>query len=118
MKLVHRLEPLFWLLFGAGGFAAALILPMLFFVLAIGFPLGWFGDATTTFVRMRTLFANPVGQLLLIAIPSLTFWHSAHHLRHFALDLGFERLEGPVSFALYGGAALGTAFAVRVALGS
>ena len=116
MKLIHRLEPVFWMLFGAGGFVSALILPALFFVIAVAFPLGWFGDATTTFLRMRTLFANPVGGLLVIVIPSLIFWHSAHHLRHFALDLGLHRLEGLVSYGLYGLAALGSLASVLVAL--
>ncbi len=111
-QLIHRLEPLWWLLFGAGGFVAALLLPAFFFVIAIAFPLGWFGDPLTTFQRMQTLFANPVGQLIWIVVPSLIFWHAAHHLRHFGLDLGLQRLEGPLSAGLYGLAALGTAASV------
>ena len=116
MKGLHRFEPLLWLLFGGGGFAAALILPALFCVVAILFPLGWFGDPLTTFLRMRTIFANPMGQLLLIGVLSLVYWHSAHHLRHFALDLGLHRLRGPVSVALYGLAGISTLWTVSVVL--
>ena len=112
--LLHRFEPLLWLLFGAGGFAAALILPALFSVVAIGFPLGAFGDPLTTYMRMQTLFANPLGQLLLIVILSLIYWHAAHHLRHFALDLGLSRLQGPVSVLLYGLAGASTLLTIRV----
>ena len=108
MKLIRALEPLWWLLFGAGGFAAALVLPMLLLVVALAFPLGWFGDPVTTFHRMRVLFANPVGQLVLIAVLSLTFWHAVHHLRHFAIDLGYAHWQAPISYLLYGTALLGT----------
>ncbi|MFQ5515358.1 MAG: fumarate reductase subunit FrdD [Myxococcota bacterium] len=114
MRPIQRLEPLFWMLFGAGGFAAALVLPALFFVLAVAFPLGWFGDPIECFHRMRTLFANPVGKGLLGAVLVLTFWHSAHHLRHFALDLGLHRHQGAVSYGLYSLALLATLATVSV----
>lgn len=114
MSLIHRLEPLWWLLFGAGGFAAALVLPALLLVVGLAFPLGWFGDPTTTFHRMHTLFGNPVGQLVLIAVFSLTFWHAAHHTRHFALDLGMHELETPLSYLLYGGALVATLATVGI----
>jgi fumarate reductase subunit D len=108
MNLIHRLEPLWWLLFGAGGFATALVLPALFFCMALAFPLGLFGDPVATFLRMRTLFANPVGQGVLFAVLSLSFWHAAHHTRHLALDLGFEKAEAGVSFVVYGAALAAT----------
>ena len=114
MRLIRIFEPLWWLLFGAGGFAAAMLLPAFLLVLGVAFPLGWFGDPVETFLRMRTLFANPVGQVVLIAVVSLTLWHSAHHLRHFALDLGLERLHAPVAYVLYGGALLGTLATVAI----
>jgi fumarate reductase subunit D len=116
MKLIRLLEPLWWMLFGAGGFAAAMVLPALLLVVGLAFPWGWFGDPTTTFHRMHTLFGNPVGQLVLIAVFVLTFWHSAHHLRHFALDMGMHHLELPVSYALYGAAALGSLATIRIVL--
>lgn len=114
MNLIHRLEPVFWMLFGAGGFLSALFLPGLVLGVLILFPLGVFGDSVETFQRMRTLFSNPVGQLLLIAIVSLSFWHAAHHTRHLALDLGMHAIEGAVSYVVYGLALLGTlaAFAI------
>lgn len=108
MKWIRLLEPLWWLLFGAGGFAAALVLPALLFVVGIGFPLGLFGDEVETFQRMRVLFANPIGKLVLAVVFALTFWHAAHHLRHFALDLGLARMHVAVSYLLYGGAFVAT----------
>lgn len=117
MKLIRALEPLWWMLFGAGGFMASFFLPGLLFVLAFAFPLGWFGDSTETFLRFNHLFANPIGKGLLIAVISLTFWHAAHHLRHFSIDLGFQHQQAPVSYLLYGGALVGT-LATIVVVGS
>ena len=114
MRLIRALEPLWWLLFGAGGFAAAMVLPMLLLVVGIGFPLGWFGDSVTTFHRMHTLLGNPIGKGVLIGVFSLTFWHAGHHLRHFALDLGLHRFQTPLCYALYGGAALATAGTIAI----
>ena len=105
---MKRLEAMWWLLFGAGGFAGALLLPALYFMIAVGFPLGWFGGPTETFLRMRTLFANPVGQLVLIVAIALPFWHSAHHLRHFAIELGFPHTDRLVGGLLYALAGVGT----------
>ncbi len=114
MRLIHRLEPLWWILFGAGGFATALFLLGLFFCIALAFPLGLFGDSVATFNRMRTLFDNPVGKLVLAVVLSLSFWHAAHHTRHLALDLGLERAEAGVSYLVYGGALLGTLLTLAI----
>jgi fumarate reductase subunit D len=114
MTLIRKLEPIFWMLFGAGGFLGALVLPGLFFMVAIGMPLGLFGDPFMTFVRMSTLFGNPVGKMLLIAVISLVFWHAAHHLRHFAFDLGLHGLQVPISYGLYGLALAGTIVSIAV----
>lgn len=105
---MKRLEPLWWLLFGAGGFVAALVFPALFFVVAIAFPLGWLGDPIETFLRMRTLFANPVGQVLLLVILALPIWHAAHHTRHFVVELGFPQADRPLGTLLYVAAAFAT----------
>lgn len=114
MKLIHRLEPFWWLLFGAGGFAAALLLPALLFGIAIAAPQGWFSEYAISYQRMYGLTTNPVGRLLLLALISLTFWHSAHHLRHLAFDLGLRRFQGLVGYGLYGLALLGTAISISL----
>ena len=114
MKWIHRLEPLWWLLFGAGGFAAALLLPGFLFGVTIAAPQSWFSEYATSYQRMHGLAANPLGRGLLVVLISLTFWHSAHHLRHLALDLGLGRIQAPVSYGLYGLALLGTLLTVSV----
>ncbi len=109
MRLIHRLEPVFWLLFGAGGFMSALLLPGLLLGFGLGLPLGWWSEYAGSYHRVRGLVANPIGGPLVALILSLVCWHGAHHLRHFALDLGMKRYEAPVAFTLYGLAALSTA---------
>ena len=54
---------------------------------------------------MRTTV--PGGPLMALLL-SLMAWHSAHHLRHFALDIGLKRFETALTVALYGLAALTT----------
>lgn len=108
MRLIYRFEPVFWLLFGAGGFAAALILPALIFGLLIAGPMGWLSDYAISYHRVRDLVGNPIGGLIVAAVASLVLWHGAHHTRHFLLDLGLARFHAPLAFTLYGLALLGT----------
>ena len=51
---------------------------------------------------------NPVGKVVLAAMISLIFWHSAHHLRHLAYDLGMHSRAASISLGVYGLALLGT----------
>ena len=37
----RRIEPLVWLTFSGGGVTAAMFLPVLVFLFALAFPLGW-----------------------------------------------------------------------------
>ncbi len=112
MKLIHKLEPIWWMLFGAGGFAAALVLPALFFSIGIAAPLGLFEGLD--FHHAHALATSLVGRGLIFVVFTLTFWHSAHHLRHFALDLGLHRIQGVVSYGLYGLALAGTVWTFQV----
>ncbi len=108
MRLIHLLEPLLWLLFGAGGMLAALLLPGLIFGFGIAAPHHLFSDYATSYHRLHGIAASPAGRVILVALISLVSWHAAHHLRHFALDMGLKRLEAPVCYALYGLALLTT----------
>ena len=115
MSLIHRLEPIWWLLFGAGGFATALFLPGLLLGFALWTPLGWWSDYAVSYHRVRGLVANPIGAPLMVILLSLMAWHSAHHLRHFALDVGLKRFEAPISALLYALAAVTTLASVVAA---
>ena len=114
MNLIHRLEPLFWLLFGGGGFVAAFFLPGLLIGVGLLAPLGVI-EAGLSSSRAYALATRGVGQVFLIAVIALTLWHSAHHLRHFGLDLGLGSVFP--ALASYGLALVGTVVTVALVTG-
>lgn len=117
MKLIHALEPIWWMLFGAGAMLIVFLgLPLFAGVLLLA-PLGALGDGLA-WHRAHALAASPVGKLLFLVLIPLVFFHCAHHLRHFALDL-FGHAAAPfAAYASYGAALAGTVatFAVVLAL--
>ena len=46
--LARRIEPLVWLTFSGGGVTAAMFLPVLAFLFALAFPLGWITPPSVT----------------------------------------------------------------------
>jgi fumarate reductase subunit D len=105
MKLIHKLEPIWWMLFGGGGFVAAFFLPGLIIgVLLLG-PSELMSTGLS-YHRAHALASSPVGRIFLIAVITLVLWHCAHHLRHFLLDL-FGHAAAPI--AAYGSYALALA---------
>jgi fumarate reductase subunit D len=114
VKLIHKLEPLWWLLFGAGGFIAAFFLPGLIIGVLLLAPLGVI-ESGLRYERALALASSPVGRGFLIVVLSLTLWHCAHHLRHLGLDLGMKpALPAYVSYLL---AIAGTAATVVLVTG-
>lgn len=112
MSLIGKLEALFWMLFGAGGFLAALFLPGLIFgVLLIGGNGGF--EQGLAYDRVYLLAASGLGRVLIGAYLALVIWHCAHHLRHLALDLGGHGVAAPAAFLCYAGAIAGTVMAIR-----
>lgn len=107
MKLIHKLEPLWWILFGAGGFTAGFFLPALILGVLILAPLGVI-EHGLAYDRALMLATSLPGKVFLVAVISLVFWHCAHHLRHFALDLGGHALAPIAAYASYGLALVGT----------
>ena len=113
MRLWTRVEPLLWLLFVAGGVAAAVLLPAQSFTLGIAFPAGWLGAADASYARLHDLLGSIVVQLPLAALQSLIFWHAAHQLRHLLRYFGVER-EALTCAGCYGLAALASAASFAV----
>jgi fumarate reductase subunit D len=85
-RLLHP-EPIFWALFSAGGFVAALLVPVHVAILGIAFAAGW----------LRALVALPL-------------YHWAHRFR-FAIyhQFGIVRWKRLVAVGCYGTAIAGTA---------
>jgi succinate dehydrogenase subunit D len=105
VKLIHKLEPLWWILFGAGGFTACFFLPALLLGVLILAPQG---VIALDYDRAHALAASLPGKVFLCAVIPLVLWHCAHHLRHFALDLGGHALAPIAAYASYGLALAGT----------
>jgi len=112
VSLIGKLEALFWMLFGAGGFLAALFLPGLILgVLLIGGDGGF--AIGLSYDRVHQLVASGLGRVLVGAFLVLVIWHCAHHLRHLALDVGGHALAAPAAYLCYAGALAGTVLAIR-----
>ena len=106
MKRSH--EPVFWLLFGAGGMLSALLGPVLVFVTGIAVPLGLVLPADTfRYDRVLALVQHPLGKLALLAVIALFLFHGCHRLLHSLHDLGV-RTGSAGRWVFYGFAALGS----------
>jgi fumarate reductase subunit D len=107
VRLIHKLEPLWWILFGAGGFTAVFFLPALLLGVLILGPLGAFPHGMS-YEHAHMLASSFVGKVFLCAVISLVLWHCAHHLRHFILDIGGHSLAPVGAYLSYGLALVGT----------
>ncbi|BBX73729.1 fumarate reductase subunit D [Mycobacterium shinjukuense] len=105
------MEPFLWLLFSAGGMAAALVLPVLLLLFGLVFPLGWL-DAPD-YPHLLAIVRNPLTKLALLGLTVLALVHAAHRFR-FVLEHGlhvgrFDRVIAPCCY--------GTAIAASAAAG-
>ncbi|MBT2493002.1 fumarate reductase subunit FrdD [Streptomyces sp. ISL-96] len=100
-------EPLLWLLFSAGGMAAALLVPVLLFLFGIAFPLGWL--PAPDHPHLLSVLRHPVTKAILLALCVLCLFHWAHRFRYTLYDgLQLKRLSKLINVLCYGGAVLGS----------
>ena len=109
-------EPVFWLLFGAGGMLSALVGPVLVFITGIAVPLGLLLPARLLdHAHALAVARHPLGKLALLAVVALFLFHGCHRLLHSLHDLGWH--TGLVARLLfYGAAALGSVAAAGLLL--
>ena len=105
-------EPLFWLLFSAGGVVTALLVPVLIVLTGFVVPAEEIG-----FDRLEDIFTNPLARIVLFGLAFLTFFHWAHRFRHTLVDVGLKPLALPIAVACYLTALAGTVWAATVAFG-
>lgn len=101
-------EPVFWLLFAAGGMVAAMLLPALILVIGLAGPVGLLAEGRLDYERVLALVGNPLGKLVAFVVVSLAFWHAMHRIFHGLHDLGIETRGNAYRFLCYGFALLAT----------
>jgi fumarate reductase subunit D len=115
-RLLLRLEPVIWLLFGGGIMGGTILLTGWLLVVGVGVPLGIFPSDALAYGRVSVLGANPIGRALLALLVILPLWKGAHHLRHLSIDFNGEERDALVAPLLYAVAALGSALAIVAVL--
>jgi len=107
-QLLLRLEPVIWLLFGAGLSVGTMLLTGFVLVVGLAIPLGLVSAEALAYPRAQALGANFLGRLVLLGLIALPLWKGAHHLRSLSLDFGGEERDGAVGGLLYLIAAAGS----------
>lgn len=110
--LLLRLEPIIWLLFGAGIMVGTILLPGYLLTVTLGAPLGLLPEGALSFERAHAIASNPIGRLVLLAIIALPLWKGAHHTRALAVDTFGHAADGAVGALLYAIAATGSVLAI------
>jgi fumarate reductase subunit D len=89
-----KIEPVIWLLFGAGIMVGTILLPGYLLTVGLGAPLGLVSADALSYDRLHGMVSHPIGGLLfrlvLLALIALPLWKGAHHLRHFLIDMNFH----------------------------
>ena len=113
-----RPEPMFWGLFSAGGFVAALLLPITVGILGIASAAGWLPKEALSYERIVDLVDHPLAKLYLLGLVSLPLFHWAHRFRYTVHhQFGVHGLKRLVALACYGTAIAGAALTFWILLG-
>ncbi|MGH3362649.1 MAG: fumarate reductase subunit FrdD [Nocardioides sp.] len=100
-----RVEPFVWLAFSGGGVMAAIFLPVLAFLFALAFPLGWIDPPDHD--HLAAVAGHPITFLVLMGLFTMMLIHAAHRFR-FTLYDGLQVKHKLLVAALcYGGAFVG-----------
>jgi len=84
-------DPIFWLLFGAGGMLSALVGAVLVFVTGIGVPAGFLVSSDLMrYQRMLGFAQNGWGKIVVFAVIALFLWHAALRIFHMLHDFGIH----------------------------
>ncbi len=100
-KLLLKLEPLIWFMFGQGIMVGTILLTGWILVVGLAVPLGFVPAEALSYDRAHMLGSNIVGRLLLLALIALPLWKGAHHVRSLAMDFGGVERDGVVGGGLY-----------------
>ena len=106
-----------WIMFGAGGVTAAVLLPVHIVVQGILGPLDVVPVVDRHYDTWVNLLGNPLVKLYLLVLIALPFFHFAHRLRYLLVDLGVPAARGlPAQVVFYGGAVVVTLVTIYILL--
>ena len=110
----RRILPLMWLAFSGGGVLAAVFLPVLVFLFAFAFPLGWIDPPDHD--HLSSVVGHPLTFLFLLAMFPVLLIHAAHRFRYTLYDGLQIKHRLTTAVLCYGVAAAGSvaAFVVLV----
>ena len=111
-RLLLRIEPAIWLLFGQGILIGTILLTGWLLVVGIAVPLGLVPAQALSYERAHMLASHWVGRLVLLGLIALPLWKGAHHLRSLSMDFGGAARDTAVAAVLYALAALGSLVAI------
>ena len=107
----------FWFLFSQGGVITALLLPVHVLIQGILGPLGIVPAVDRHYDTWVNVIGNPLVKLYLLVLIMFAFFHFAHRLRYFLMDLGVHAAKTlPAQAIFYGGAVAVTLVAVWILL--
>jgi fumarate reductase subunit D len=109
----RHFEPIVWLLFSAGGVAAAVFLPVLVVLFGLAIPLGLLQP---DYSHLHAVVSHWLTRLVFLGLIVLMLFHAAHRLRYTLHDGLQLRLERPIEVLCYGGALVGSAAALLIVL--
>lgn len=115
--LLLRLEPIIWLLFGAGILVGTLLLPGYLLTVTLAGPLGILPADALSYDRAYAIAASPLGRLVLLGLIALPLWKGAHHLRSLWIDLVGASSEAAVATLLYLVALVGSVLGLLAVVG-
>ena len=110
----RRVEPFVWLMFSGGGVLAAVFLPVLAFLFALAYPLGWLSPPDHD--HLSAVLGHPLTVLFLLGFFVLLLVHSAHRFRYTLYDGLQIKARRATAVLCYGAAAVGALAAVVVLL--
>ena len=107
----------FWFLFSQGGVISALFLPVHVLIQGILGPLGIVPVADRHYDTWVQVIGNPLVKLYILVLVMFSFFHFAHRLRYFLVDLGVRGARSvPAQVVFYGGAVVVTLVTIWVLL--
>jgi fumarate reductase subunit D len=108
-----------WFLFSQGGVLTALLLPVHVLVQGILGPLGIVPVVDRHYDTWVNVLGNPLVKLYLLVLFAFAFFHYAHRVRYFLVDVGVHAAKSvPAQVIFYGGAGLVTLITIWILLTS